>query len=72
MFLILSCLVFLTFKYVISIYSNRASDLDGFFRTNVATENGCTTLRLGNLKGRDHLEDLGVDGNIISEWMLGK
>jgi hypothetical protein len=28
--------------------------------------------RLGNLKGRDHLEDLGVDGKIILEWMLGK
>jgi len=25
-----------------------------------------------NLKGRDHLEDLGVDGRIISEWILGK
>jgi len=26
----------------------------------------------GNLKGRDHLEDLGVDGKIILEWILGK
>jgi hypothetical protein len=25
-----------------------------------------------NLKERDHLEDLGVDGNIILEWILGK
>jgi hypothetical protein len=25
-----------------------------------------------NLKGRDHLEDLGVKGKIILEWMLGK
>jgi hypothetical protein len=24
------------------------------------------------LKGRDHWEDLGVDGKIISEWILGK
>jgi hypothetical protein len=24
------------------------------------------------MKRRDHSEDLGVDGNIISEWMLGK
>jgi hypothetical protein len=23
-----------------------------------------------NLKGRDHLEDLGVDGKILSEFML--
>jgi hypothetical protein len=27
---------------------------------------------LGNLKGRDHYDDLGVDGKIISEWILGK
>jgi hypothetical protein len=27
---------------------------------------------LGNLKGRDHLEDLGVDGRIILEWILKK
>jgi hypothetical protein len=26
---------------------------------------------LENLKGRDHLEDLGVDGKVL-EWMLGK
>jgi hypothetical protein len=25
-----------------------------------------------NLKGRDHSEDLGVDGRIILEWILGK
>jgi hypothetical protein len=27
---------------------------------------------LENLKGRDNLEDLGVDGKVIEEWMLGK
>jgi hypothetical protein len=25
-----------------------------------------------NLKERDHLEDLGLDGKVILEWMLGK
>jgi hypothetical protein len=25
-----------------------------------------------NLKGRDHFEDLGMDGRIILEWMLGE
>jgi hypothetical protein len=25
-----------------------------------------------NLKGRDHSEDLRVDGRIILEWVLGK
>jgi hypothetical protein len=24
------------------------------------------------MKGRDHSKDLGVDGKIIFEWMLGK
>jgi hypothetical protein len=27
---------------------------------------------LENLKVRDHTEDLGTDGRIISEWILGK
>jgi hypothetical protein len=25
-----------------------------------------------NLKGRDHFEDLDVDGRIVLEWILGK
>jgi len=25
-----------------------------------------------NLKGRDHVEDLSKNGNIISEWLSGK
>jgi hypothetical protein len=25
-----------------------------------------------DLKGQDHLEDLGMDGRIISEWILKK
>jgi hypothetical protein len=25
----------------------------------------------GNVKGRGHLEDLGIDGRIILEWTLG-
>jgi hypothetical protein len=25
-----------------------------------------------NMRGRDHLEELGVDGRIISEWILRK
>jgi hypothetical protein len=31
-----------------------------------------TAFWLGNQKGRDHLEDLGIDGKIILEWILGK
>jgi hypothetical protein len=27
---------------------------------------------LENLKGRGHLEDLGVDGKLILEWVLRK
>jgi len=33
------------------------------------TEN-VTTFRLSRLKGRDHLEYLGVDGKIILEWLF--
>jgi hypothetical protein len=31
-----------------------------------------TLFWLQNLKGRDHLEVLGVDGKIILEWIVGK
>jgi hypothetical protein len=31
-----------------------------------------TVFLLENLKGRDNLEDLGVDEKIILEWILGK
>jgi hypothetical protein len=31
-----------------------------------------TIFWLEDLKGRDHSEDLGVDGMIILEWMLEK
>jgi hypothetical protein len=27
---------------------------------------------IGNLEERDHSEDLGVDGRILLEWILGK
>jgi len=30
-----------------------------------------TKFLLENLKERDHTEDLGVDGKIILEWILG-
>jgi hypothetical protein len=26
----------------------------------------------GNLKGKDHSEDIGIDGSIILKWVLGK
>jgi hypothetical protein len=32
----------------------------------------CTVLWMENLTGRNHLEDLGVDGKTILEWILGK
>jgi hypothetical protein len=31
-----------------------------------------TIFLLGNLKGRDNLEDLGVDDKVILEYILGK
>jgi hypothetical protein len=31
-----------------------------------------TKLRSENLKGREHSEDLGINRNIILEWILGK
>jgi hypothetical protein len=33
---------------------------------------GWRRLRNEKLKGRDHLEDLGVNGKMIIQWILGK
>jgi hypothetical protein len=30
------------------------------------------TFLSGNLKGRDHTEDVGIDGKVILDWVLGK
>jgi hypothetical protein len=30
------------------------------------------SILVGNLNGKDHSEDLGVEGKIIFEWTLGK
>jgi hypothetical protein len=30
------------------------------------------TFWLGNLRGRDYLEDLDVDGRVILKWILGE
>jgi hypothetical protein len=29
-------------------------------------------ISVGNLKGRDNSEDVGVDGKVILKWILGK
>jgi hypothetical protein len=39
----------------------RAGDMRNIYR-----------LLAGKLERRDHLEDLGVDGKIILDWILGK
>jgi hypothetical protein len=31
-----------------------------------------TRFLLENLKGKDHSEDIGIDGKVILEWILGK
>jgi len=36
------------------------------------TDEKCIELWLENTKGRNHSEDLDVDGRIISEWILGE
>jgi hypothetical protein len=38
----------------------------------VGDERNAYNILVENLKGRDHMEDLGVDGKIILEWILRK
>ena len=33
---------------------------------------GHIRVRWGNLRERDHLDDLGIDGRIILKWIFGK
>jgi hypothetical protein len=43
----------------------------GACSTHVRDEN-TNKILVGKLEGRDRSEDLGVDGKIILEWILGK
>jgi len=46
--------------------------MDGACSTDGTDEKMHKIFWLENLEGRDHLEDQGVIGKIILEWMLGK
>jgi hypothetical protein len=36
----------------------------------VVARRGVYRVLVGNLRGRDHLEDLGVDGRILFKWVV--
>jgi hypothetical protein len=38
----------------------------------IGDRRGAYTVLLGRPEGKNHLEDLGVDGGIISIWMFNK
>jgi hypothetical protein len=46
--------------------------MGGACSTHECNEKMHTTFLLENLKGRDHSEDMGIDGAKILEWILGK
>jgi hypothetical protein len=46
--------------------------MGGACSTHRRDENCIQNFLSGNLKGRDHSEDLGVDERIILEWIIDK
>jgi len=42
------------------------------FWLKIASQVGLCSMELGTLKGRDHSEDQGIDGNAVLEWTFGK
>jgi hypothetical protein len=56
---------------VVKVIKSRRMGWAGHVALMVEMRNASNIL-VENLKGRDHLEDLGVDGRITLEWILGK
>ena len=44
----------------------------GGARSSMEERKGLYRVLVGNMRERDHLEDLGVDGSIILKWILKK
>jgi hypothetical protein len=50
---------------------SKNNEIGGVYSTHGKMRNAYNIL-VGDLKGRDHVEILGIHGRIILEWILGK
>jgi hypothetical protein len=52
--------------------SVKMDEMGGTHSTHVSDENCRCKIVVGNLNGREHLEDCDADGRIILKWIFGK
>jgi hypothetical protein len=50
----------------------KKSETDGACSTYSGRRDMHPVFSWGNLRERDHMEDAGVDGSIITKWIFGK
>jgi hypothetical protein len=66
-----SCMVCILHPVIVRVIKARRMRLAGHV-ARMGEVRGAYNISVGNMKGGDHWEDLGIDGRITIRWILGK
>jgi len=64
--------LYASLNFVTVIDQVRENEMDGAYSTHWRSEKCIKKFLVGKPEDIEHSKDLDVDGNIISEWILGK